>query len=139
MQIVAQSNSRNNPKRIEARRSEYDDRRGPAESILQETKSDYRLESWETQLLRQRKVRQLDPTPAPFWSVNMRVNEGIYAYEVLRNRDPETQLPKSWDFVIYVLHPVEKVVERGSCSTLEEAEKQASRRMSNLAKKQSVV
>ncbi len=65
----------------------------------------------------------------------MRIHEGNFAYEVVQNRDPQTQIAKSWDFIIFALHPLEKVIERGSCSTKEKAEDEARRYISSLSGK----
>ncbi len=63
----------------------------------------------------------------------MRINEGNYAYEVRQNRDPLTQLSVSWDFLIFVSHPVEKLIQKGSRPTREEAEQYAKQRVAEIA------
>lgn len=55
----------------------------------------------------------------------MRIHEGNYAYDVELQRDPSTQLPLNWRFVVYRLRPVETPVAQGDATTREEAEVQA--------------
>lgn len=64
----------------------------------------------------------------------MRIHEGDYAYDLEFQRDPATQLPLHWRFVVYRLRPVETAVGRGEGSTREEAEARARKLIRKLAK-----
>jgi hypothetical protein len=64
----------------------------------------------------------------------MRFHEGDFAYDIEQQRDPSTQLVSAWRFTVFRLRPVESIVQRGQCKTREEAEAQARKIISGLAK-----
>ncbi len=62
----------------------------------------------------------------------MRIHEGNFAYDIEQPRDPLTQLPLKWRFIVFRMRPVEEVVSRGEANSFEEAEKQARKAISKL-------
>jgi len=55
----------------------------------------------------------------------MRIYVENYAYEIRQERDPLTQLIKSWQYLIYLVRPKDEVVTKGFKETQADAEREA--------------
>jgi len=69
----------------------------------------------------------------------MRINEGDYAYEVRKNRNLLTQVATSWQYLIYLVKPIDILVEKATFTSLEAAERAAKRRIAQLTREDSEV
>lgn len=67
----------------------------------------------------------------------MRIHDkGDYAYDLEQSIDPRTQLRTGWNFHIFLLRPIEQVVEQGEAKSREEAEKLARRAISRMLQRE---
>jgi hypothetical protein len=62
----------------------------------------------------------------------MRIHEGDFAYDLEPQRDPTTQLLRSWKYTVFRVRPAETLVSRGETQSREEAEAQAQKEIKRL-------
>jgi hypothetical protein len=62
----------------------------------------------------------------------MRIHEGDFAYDVEPQRDPTTQLLRSWKYTVFRVRPAETLVSRGETQTRDEAEAEARKEIERL-------
>jgi hypothetical protein len=67
----------------------------------------------------------------------MRIHDkGDYAYDLEQVVDPATQLRNGWSFHVFVLRPIERIIDSGKAESREDAEKQAKRMISRVLQRE---